>query len=61
MWEEAHRVATTSIRGKDELTQKYIAEANELQRHGKFAQAEKLYIAVGQHDLAISMYGAEKL
>jgi intraflagellar transport protein 172 len=54
-WELAHKVATTFMSSK-EIWDLYINQAKTFESRGQFKDAERLYINVQEHDLAINMY-----
>jgi hypothetical protein len=54
-WEQAHRLASKYLRS-DEVAEMYINQAQSLEGQGKWRDAERLYIAVAEPDLAITMY-----
>ncbi|CAG0924379.1 unnamed protein product, partial [Notodromas monacha] len=54
-WEQAHRLASKYLRS-DEVAEMYITQAQNLELQGKWRDAERLYIAVAEPDLAITMY-----
>ena len=54
-WERAHRIASAHLSGQ-EVTMMYVSQAEKLEGDGKLKEAEKLYVSVGEPDLAITMY-----
>ncbi len=58
-WEEAHPHAQNCMEEEDIHTM-YVGHGQELEEEGKLREAEKLYVVVGEHDLAISMYKKAK-
>lgn len=60
MWEQAHKLAATYMKGEDVSTL-YIAQARQLEEQGKFKEAERLYVAVEEPDLAITMYKKQRM
>ncbi|KAJ3038900.1 hypothetical protein HDV00_012822 [Rhizophlyctis rosea] len=58
-WEKAHALATTYMT-PEEVAFLYISQAKELEAHNKLKEAEKLYLTVGEPDLAINMYKNHK-
>ena len=54
-WELAHKIATRYM-NENEATMLYINQAQDLERVGKLKEAERLYLAVSEPDLAINMY-----
>ncbi|CAG9768133.1 unnamed protein product [Ceutorhynchus assimilis] len=54
-WDKAHAIASKYLE-QDEVSEMYIARAEELEDSGKFREAEKLYLSVNSPDLAIAMY-----
>lgn len=55
MWEAAHKLAGTFMSQKD-VSKLYIDQGLKLEQQGKYKEAEKLYITIGEQDLAINMY-----
>ncbi|XP_012943117.1 intraflagellar transport protein 172 homolog isoform X1 [Aplysia californica] len=60
MWEQAHKLAATYMKGED-VSNLYIAQAQQLEDQGKFKEAERLYVAVEEPDLAITMYKKQRM
>ena len=58
-WDRAHRLATTYM-SKQQVSALYISHARDMDTLGKYKQAEKLYMTVGEPDLAINMYKNHK-
>ncbi|KAJ1554535.1 hypothetical protein HK405_004770, partial [Cladochytrium tenue] len=58
-WEKAHTLATTFMTS-EEVALLYIGQAREMENEGKLKDAEKLYLTVGEPDLAINMYKSHK-
>ena len=54
-WEKAHSLATTYM-STEEVAFLYISHAQDMESQGKMKEAEKLYLTVGEPDLAINMY-----
>ncbi|XP_077566022.1 intraflagellar transport protein 172 homolog [Stigmatopora nigra] len=54
-WEKAHKLALKCM-SKEEVTELYVRRAQEMERDGKFKEAERLFSTVNQTDLAIAMY-----
>ena len=54
-WEIAHKIAM-SYMSEGEVTLLYISQAQKLESKGSMKEAEKLYLAVKEKDLAINMY-----
>nr|XP_020664000.1 intraflagellar transport protein 172 homolog [Pogona vitticeps] len=54
-WEQAHKLASKCMRPED-VSVLYITQAQEMERQGKYKEAERLYITVDEPDLAITMY-----
>uniref|UniRef100_A0A8C4WQ59 Intraflagellar transport protein 172 homolog n=1 Tax=Eptatretus burgeri TaxID=7764 RepID=A0A8C4WQ59_EPTBU len=54
-WEQAHRLATQCMTPKEALKLS-VTQAGELEKQGKFKEAERLYTMIDQPDLAIAMY-----
>ncbi|KAK3595246.1 hypothetical protein CHS0354_010853 [Potamilus streckersoni] len=59
-WEMAHKLASTYMKS-DDVANLYISQAQQLEVQGKFKEAEKLYVAVQEPDLAITMYKKNKM
>ncbi|XP_026514869.1 intraflagellar transport protein 172 homolog [Terrapene carolina triunguis] len=55
LWEQAHKLATKCMRQED-VSVLYITQAQEMEKQGKYKEAERLYITVEEPDLAITMY-----
>ncbi|XP_050807060.1 intraflagellar transport protein 172 homolog isoform X1 [Gopherus flavomarginatus] len=55
LWEQAHKLATKCMRQED-VSMLYITQAQEMEKQGKYKEAERLYITVEEPDLAITMY-----
>ncbi|KAJ7341442.1 hypothetical protein JRQ81_005540 [Phrynocephalus forsythii] len=54
-WEQAHKLASLCMRPED-VSVLYITQAQEMERQGKYKEAERLYLTVDEPDLAITMY-----
>lgn len=59
-WEKAHEMASRYMKS-DDVSTLYISQARQLEEQGKFKEAEKLFVAVKEPDLAISMYKKQKM
>ncbi|KAM4521459.1 intraflagellar transport protein 172 homolog isoform 2-T2 [Odontesthes bonariensis] len=59
-WEEAHKLAVKCMT-EEEVTALYVSRAQELERDGKFKEAERLFATVKQPDLAITMYKKNRM
>uniref|UniRef100_A0A3Q3IYM6 Intraflagellar transport protein 172 homolog n=1 Tax=Monopterus albus TaxID=43700 RepID=A0A3Q3IYM6_MONAL len=59
-WEEAHKLAVECMTQED-VMHLYISRAQELERDGKFKEAERLFVTVKQPDNAITMYKKNRL
>ncbi|XP_031717380.1 intraflagellar transport protein 172 homolog isoform X2 [Anarrhichthys ocellatus] len=59
-WEEAHKLAVECMT-EEEVMALYISRAQELERDGKFKEAERLFATVKQPDLAITMYKKNRM
>ncbi|XP_048371540.1 intraflagellar transport protein 172 homolog [Sphaerodactylus townsendi] len=59
-WEQAHKLASRCMRPED-VSVLYITQAQEMERQGKYKEAERLYITVDEPDLAITMYKKSKM
>ncbi|XP_036261104.1 intraflagellar transport protein 172 homolog isoform X2 [Molothrus ater] len=55
LWEQAHKLALKCM-SQEEVTVLYITQAQEMERQGKYKEAERLYITVNEPDRAITMY-----
>ncbi|KAF5402479.1 Intraflagellar transport protein [Paragonimus heterotremus] len=55
MWEQAHRLASEAM-DHGELTDMYLAQAEDLETNGRLKEAERLYLTVKETDRAILMY-----
>ncbi|XP_071116630.1 intraflagellar transport protein 172 homolog isoform X1 [Haliotis cracherodii] len=60
MWEQAHKLASTYMK-TDDVANLYVSQARQLEEQGKFKDAERLYVAVEEPDLAITMYKKQRL
>ncbi|KAJ3395502.1 hypothetical protein HDU92_005616 [Lobulomyces angularis] len=58
-WEKAHTLATTYMT-QDEVSFLYVSHARDMEAQGKMKEAEKLFLTVGEPDLAINMYKNHK-
>ena len=58
-WENAYKIAVSCM-AQEEVRQLYVSRARELEEQGKLREAEKMYVIVEEHDLAISMYKRHK-
>ncbi|XP_024146740.1 intraflagellar transport protein 172 homolog [Oryzias melastigma] len=54
-WEEVHKLAVTCMT-EEEVTALYVGRAQEMERDGRFKEAERLLATVNQIDLAITFY-----
>ncbi|KAM9840528.1 intraflagellar transport protein 172 homolog [Aulostomus maculatus] len=59
-WEEAHKLAVKCMT-EEEVTALYVSRAQELERDGKFKEAERLFATVKQPDLAITMFKKNRM
>ncbi|KAK2889898.1 intraflagellar transport protein 172 homolog isoform X2 [Channa argus] len=59
-WEEAHKLALKCMT-EEEVMALYISRAQELERDGKFKEAERLFATVKRPDLAITMYKKNRM
>ncbi|XP_010369517.1 intraflagellar transport protein 172 homolog isoform X1 [Rhinopithecus roxellana] len=59
-WEQAHKLAMKCMRPED-VSVLYITQAQEMEKQGKYREAERLYVTVEEPDLAIIMYKKHKL
>ncbi|KAL5017204.1 hypothetical protein ScPMuIL_006793 [Solemya velum] len=58
-WEAAHKLASTYMKA-DDVASLYVSQARQLEEQGKFKEAERLYVAVEEPDMAITMYKRHK-
>jgi intraflagellar transport protein 172 len=58
-WEVAHKIATSYMK-EGEVALLYINQAQKLEDKSRLKEAEKLYLAVNEKDLAINMYKKHK-
>ncbi|XP_068609645.1 intraflagellar transport protein 172 homolog [Brachionichthys hirsutus] len=54
-WEEAYKLAVKCMT-EEEIKELYVSKARELERDGKFKDAERLFVTVNEADHAIIMY-----
>ncbi|KAK9829656.1 hypothetical protein WJX72_007146 [[Myrmecia] bisecta] len=59
-WEAAHKVAMGFLTD-DEVHVLYTRRARELEAQGNLREAERMYVTVKEHDLAINMYKQHRL
>lgn len=59
-WEEAHKLAVECMT-EEEVMALYVSRGQELESDGKFKEAERLFSAVKQPDLAITMYKKNRM
>ncbi|XP_076872854.1 intraflagellar transport protein 172 homolog [Brachyhypopomus gauderio] len=59
-WEQAHKLAVKCMT-QEEVSALYISRANELEKEGKYNEAERLFASVDEPDLAIAMYKKNKM
>ncbi|XP_053316583.1 intraflagellar transport protein 172 homolog [Spea bombifrons] len=59
-WEPAHALAVKCME-PDEVSVLYVSQAKELEKQGRFKEAERLWITVDEPDLAIAMYKKHKM
>ncbi|CAL1585627.1 unnamed protein product [Knipowitschia caucasica] len=59
-WEDAHKLAVKCM-NEEEVRALYASRAQEMETEGKFKEAERLYSAVKQPDMAISMYKKNRM
>ena len=53
-------MASAHMSGAD-VTLMYVTQAERLEQGGRLREAEKLYVSVGEPDLAITMYKKHRL
>jgi intraflagellar transport protein 172 len=54
-WEKAHMLAITYMT-KENVNSWFMSQAQEMEKKSKFKDAEKLYLTIGEPDIAITMY-----
>nr|CAD7454857.1 unnamed protein product [Timema tahoe] len=54
-WDRAHKLASDHL-DTAQISTMFVKEAKQLEAQGKLREAEKLYLAVSEPDMAISMY-----
>lgn len=59
-WEQAHKLATKCMNPED-VSALYINRAQDLEKEGKYKEAERLFTTVDEPDLAITMYKKNKM
>ncbi|XP_020839464.1 intraflagellar transport protein 172 homolog isoform X1 [Phascolarctos cinereus] len=59
-WEQAYKLAMKCMRPED-VSVLYITQAQEMEKQGKYREAERLYVTVEEPDLAITMFKKHKL
>ncbi|XP_069035784.1 intraflagellar transport protein 172 homolog [Lepisosteus oculatus] len=59
-WEQAHKLAVKCMTQED-VSALYISRAQELEKQGKYKDAERLFATVDEPDLAITMYKKNKM
>ncbi|XP_026856898.2 intraflagellar transport protein 172 homolog isoform X1 [Electrophorus electricus] len=59
-WEQAHKLAVKCM-SQEEVSALYISRAKELEKEGKYNEAERLFATVNEPDLAITMYKKNKM
>ncbi|POI27903.1 hypothetical protein CIB84_008347, partial [Bambusicola thoracicus] len=55
LWEQAHKLAIKCM-SQEDVSVLYVTQAQEMEKQGKYKEAERLYITVDEPDLAITMY-----
>uniref|UniRef100_A0A8C0FR79 Intraflagellar transport protein 172 homolog n=1 Tax=Bubo bubo TaxID=30461 RepID=A0A8C0FR79_BUBBB len=55
LWEQAHKLAVKCM-SQEDVSVLYITQAQEMEKQGKYKEAERLYVTVNEPDLAITMY-----
>uniref|UniRef100_A0A1B6D0F4 Intraflagellar transport protein 172 homolog n=1 Tax=Clastoptera arizonana TaxID=38151 RepID=A0A1B6D0F4_9HEMI len=58
-WEKAHTLAERYLE-PEQVTRMFVKQGQSLEQLGKLKEAEKLYVAVDQPDMAIAMYKANR-
>jgi intraflagellar transport protein 172 len=59
LWEQAHTLAL-SFMSEQEVAVLYISQAKDLEAKGQLRDAERLYLAINEPDLAITMFKNHK-
>ena len=59
-WEPAYQLIAVECMEEEEVTKLYVSHAQHLVDQGRLREAERLFVLVGQADLAISMYKKNK-
>uniref|UniRef100_A0A8C1T5H6 Intraflagellar transport protein 172 homolog n=1 Tax=Cyprinus carpio TaxID=7962 RepID=A0A8C1T5H6_CYPCA len=59
-WEQAHKLAVKCM-SQEDVSALYISRAQELEKQGKYKEAERLFTTVDEPDLAITMYKTNKM
>uniref|UniRef100_A0A8C2A3G2 Intraflagellar transport protein 172 homolog n=1 Tax=Cyprinus carpio TaxID=7962 RepID=A0A8C2A3G2_CYPCA len=59
-WEQAHKLAVKCM-SQEDVSALYISRAQELEKEGKYKEAERLFTTVDEPDLAITMYKKNKM
>uniref|UniRef100_A0AAY4EKD8 Intraflagellar transport protein 172 homolog n=1 Tax=Denticeps clupeoides TaxID=299321 RepID=A0AAY4EKD8_9TELE len=59
-WEQAHKLAVRCM-SQEDVSALYVSKAQELEKEGKYKEAERLYSTVDEPDLAITMYKKHKM
>ncbi|KAM4529832.1 intraflagellar transport protein 172 homolog [Fundulus diaphanus] len=59
-WEEAHKLAVKCMT-EEEVRALYVSRAQELEKDGKFKEAERLFTTVKKPDLAVTMYKKNRM
>ncbi|XP_016326231.1 intraflagellar transport protein 172 homolog [Sinocyclocheilus anshuiensis] len=59
-WEQAHKLAVKCM-SQEDVSTLYISRAQELEKEGKYKEAERLFTTVDEPDLAITMYKKNKM
>ncbi|XP_053566907.1 LOW QUALITY PROTEIN: intraflagellar transport protein 172 homolog [Bombina bombina] len=60
LWEQAHKLASKCM-AQEEVSLLYVTQARELEKQGRYREAERLYSTVGEPDLAITMYKKHRM
>ncbi|MBN3302921.1 IF172 protein, partial [Amia calva] len=59
-WEQAHKLAVKCM-SQEDVSALYISRAQELEKQGKYKEAERLFSTIDEPDLAITMYKKNKM
>uniref|UniRef100_A0A2K6G5V0 Intraflagellar transport protein 172 homolog n=1 Tax=Propithecus coquereli TaxID=379532 RepID=A0A2K6G5V0_PROCO len=60
-WRPAHHILLSGCMRPEDVSVLYITQAQEMEKQGKYREAERLYVTVEEPDLAITMFKKHKL